>query len=36
MPELRDATKLHGPEHVKVYLETDGEIGHDWRTARRR
>ena len=26
-----DATQLHGPEHVKVYLETDGEVGHDWR-----
>jgi deazaflavin-dependent oxidoreductase (nitroreductase family) len=26
-----DATKLHGPEHVKVYRETDGEVGHDWR-----
>jgi proline iminopeptidase len=25
-----DATKLHGPEHVRVYLETDGEVGHDW------
>jgi deazaflavin-dependent oxidoreductase (nitroreductase family) len=25
-----DATKLHGPEHVKVYRETDGEVGHDW------
>ena len=31
MPELRDAKKLHGPEHVNVYLETDGEVGHDWR-----
>jgi deazaflavin-dependent oxidoreductase (nitroreductase family) len=31
MAELRDATKLHGPEHVKAYLETDGEVGHDWR-----
>jgi len=30
MPQL-DATKLHGPEHVKAYLETDGEVGHDWR-----
>jgi proline iminopeptidase len=30
MPQL-DATKLHGPEHVNVYLETDGEVGHDWR-----
>jgi proline iminopeptidase len=26
-----DATQLHGPEHVKVYLDTDGEVGHDWR-----
>ena len=26
-----DATKLHGPEHVRVYEETDGEVGHDWR-----
>ena len=26
-----DATKLHGPEHVKVYLDTDGEVGHEWR-----
>ena len=26
-----DATELHGPEHVKVYLETDGEVGHEWR-----
>ena len=33
MPDLSnvDATKLHGPEHVKVYLETNGEIGHEWR-----
>ena len=30
MPRL-DATKLHGPEHVKAYLETDGEVGHEWR-----
>ena len=22
---------LFGPEHVKRYLETDGEEGHDWR-----
>ena len=28
---MTDATKLHGPEHVHVYLETDGEVGHDWR-----
>ena len=26
-----DATKLHGPKHVEAYLETDGEVGHDWR-----
>ena len=26
-----DATKLHGPEHVDVYLETGGEVGHDWK-----
>jgi deazaflavin-dependent oxidoreductase (nitroreductase family) len=26
-----DATQLHGPEHVKVYLETDGEVGHEWK-----
>ena len=31
MPSHTDATKLHGPEHVKAYLETDGEVGHDWR-----
>ncbi len=31
MPETRDATELHGPEHVKAYLETDGKVGHDWR-----
>jgi proline iminopeptidase len=30
MPD-RDATKLHGQEHVDAYLETDGEVGHDWR-----
>ena len=28
---MTDATKLHGQEHVDVYLETDGEVGHDWR-----
>jgi deazaflavin-dependent oxidoreductase (nitroreductase family) len=27
----RDASALHGPEHVRVYQETDGEYGHDWR-----
>ena len=26
-----DATRLHGPEHVRVYEETDGEAGHDWK-----
>ena len=26
-----DATQLHGPEHVRVYEETDGEVGHEWR-----
>ena len=31
MPERRDATKLFGQEHVDVYLETAGEVGHDWR-----
>lgn len=27
----RDASELHGPEHVKAYRETGGEYGHDWR-----
>ena len=27
----RDASALHGPEHVRAYQETDGEYGHDWR-----
>ena len=27
----RDASDLHGPEHVRHYRETDGEYGHDWR-----
>ena len=31
MPTETDATKLHGPAHVAAYLETDGEVGHDWR-----
>jgi proline iminopeptidase len=31
MPDTRDATQLHGPEHVKAYLETDGEVGHEWK-----
>jgi deazaflavin-dependent oxidoreductase (nitroreductase family) len=24
---------LFGPEHVAKYVETDGEVGHDWRGA---
>jgi proline iminopeptidase len=33
MSDLRnvDATTLHGPKHVEAYLETDGEVGHDWK-----
>ena len=27
----QDASALHGPEHVRVYRETDGQYGHDWR-----
>ena len=27
----RDASALHGPEHVRAYRESDGEYGHDWR-----
>jgi deazaflavin-dependent oxidoreductase (nitroreductase family) len=27
----RDASNLHGAEHVRAYRETDGEYGHDWR-----
>jgi deazaflavin-dependent oxidoreductase (nitroreductase family) len=27
----RDASELHGAEHVRAYRETDGEYGHDWR-----
>jgi proline iminopeptidase len=26
-----DGTQLHGPKHVEAYLETDGEVGHDWK-----
>jgi len=26
-----DASELHGEPHVERYLETDGEVGHDWR-----
>jgi deazaflavin-dependent oxidoreductase (nitroreductase family) len=28
---MTDATQLHGAEHVRVYEETDGENGHEWR-----
>jgi proline iminopeptidase len=28
---VQDATKLHGDEHVKVYRDTGGQVGHDWR-----
>jgi proline iminopeptidase len=31
MPETRDASQLHGPKHVEAYIETDGEVGHDWK-----
>ena len=31
MSEPRDATQLHGPKHVEAYLETDGDVGHDWK-----
>ena len=27
----RDASELHGHEHVREYIATDGEHGHDWR-----
>jgi deazaflavin-dependent oxidoreductase (nitroreductase family) len=27
----RDASDLHGKDHVRQYLDTDGEYGHDWR-----
>ena len=27
----RDASELHGAEHVRAYRETDGEYGHAWR-----
>ena len=27
----RDASGLHGKEHVRHYRATDGEYGHDWR-----
>jgi deazaflavin-dependent oxidoreductase (nitroreductase family) len=28
---MTDASDLFGPEHVKRYVETDGEVGHDWK-----
>ncbi len=28
---MTDASELFGPEHVKRYVETDGEVGHDWK-----
>lgn len=28
---MATAETLHGPEHVARYLETDGEVGYDWR-----
>ena len=27
----RDASALFGDEHTDKYIETDGELGHDWR-----
>jgi deazaflavin-dependent oxidoreductase (nitroreductase family) len=27
----RDASELHGKNHVDAYLASDGEYGHDWR-----
>jgi deazaflavin-dependent oxidoreductase (nitroreductase family) len=27
----QDASHLYGPDHVRAYRETDGELGHDWR-----
>ena len=27
----QDASHLFGPEHVRAYRETDGELGHDWK-----
>jgi deazaflavin-dependent oxidoreductase (nitroreductase family) len=27
----QDASHLYGAEHVRVYRETDGELGHDWK-----
>jgi deazaflavin-dependent oxidoreductase (nitroreductase family) len=28
---MTNATQLHGAEHVRVYEETDGENGHEWK-----
>jgi deazaflavin-dependent oxidoreductase (nitroreductase family) len=28
---VQDASHLHGPEHVRSYRETGGELGHLWR-----
>ena len=28
---MTDAERLFGDEHVRVYRETDGEVGHIWR-----
>jgi len=28
---VQDATSLHGDEHVRIYRETGGAVGHDWR-----
>jgi deazaflavin-dependent oxidoreductase (nitroreductase family) len=28
---MADASNLFGPDHVKSYLETDGEVGYTWR-----
>jgi hypothetical protein len=27
----QDASHLYGEDHVRSYLETGGEVGHDWR-----
>jgi len=27
----RDASALYGEEHTQKYIETGGELGHDWR-----
>jgi deazaflavin-dependent oxidoreductase (nitroreductase family) len=27
----RDASALHGPDHVEAYRKSDGAYGHDWR-----